>query len=420
MLIVYIYSLWQVNNTFCMTTTKLYEHNYSIMKTSTNQNKLISYVRQEYELSLASEQFAGDKLIVSLELQDTVHMMQYLLTLIDDMVADQRKLFKAEQTHTARNGPFYLTGVYLDRFMIVIKYLPELLKHFPREQMHPFIIVFLNVMHEVFEKQVSMTDLRERSDQLLIIVKRLNLFVDRLRQEIKSRKIQGKYRHLRKYCKVNQLALEKYIHGVFERSSKIMAVRVDFSYTGKVDPRYGKRNPKNMQQVKSDFKHLLANRRHNKLFKNLIGMCWAHHFGGYSLGHHIHSLWFYDGQKCHQDVNYGRALADYWKNVITKGHGYGFNVNADKKRYGERLGIGMIHRSDMLKRRRLMEAASYLTKIDELILLCLPYKGRSFGRIALARKRLRGRPRKNSCHAHMQHLSAQTADNTKGKQNVLY
>jgi hypothetical protein len=85
---------------------------------------------------------------------------------------------------------------------------------------------------------------------------------------------------------------------------------------------------------------------------------------------HAHVLLFFDGSKRNNSshIHLAEEIGNYWKNIITKGRGAYWNVNANAERYDKlgRLGIGVINWYDTELRRNLKDfVVSYLCKEDQ-------------------------------------------------------
>lgn len=94
---------------------------------------------------------------------------------------------------------------------------------------------------------------------------------------------------------------------------------------------------------------------------------------------HYHMLFILNGNKAQQDGVIAQAFGEYWKHTITKGKGIYYNCNANKARY-EDCCLGKLERGDSSKDKGLLQALSYLTKIDACARLVLPGNARTFGR----------------------------------------
>lgn len=157
----------------------------------------------------------------------------------------------------------------------------------------------------------------------------------------------------------NLLELIKLINRLFEYHSRILVVRIDLRYKKEVADQV----PLEFAQMHRD--QLLSDRRnHPEVFDSLIGYAWGFERGEKEGGYHYHLLAFYNGAERREDIGIGMAIRDLWES-ITNGYGQCYISNFDKAKLAEQgcLGIGMIHRNDVLLRMNLIEkVAPYITK----------------------------------------------------------
>ena len=198
-----------------------------------------------------------------------------------------------------------------------------------------------------------------------------------------------------------------YIDRIFKKHSRILVIRVDLSYKAEYSTSAQKPNAGSneisaeFEQVKSDIEHLLNNRRHNKIFKDLLGYIWKLEYG-VLRGYHYHVIFFFDNAKRSQDIVIGKSIGVYWENVITQGRGTYYNVNGSSHYY-KNDARGVIHYTDTSPRKGLEDIAKYFSKADYFMRLELPkqyqrgrnslYRPMGKGQIKIASGSKRGRPR---------------------------
>lgn len=105
------------------------------------------------------------------------------------------------------------------------------------------------------------------------------------------------------------------------------------------------------------------------MFAHLIGyICVVEQ--GVDRGYHLHAAFFFNGNEVRGDVYKAEQIGELWKD-ITRGHGYFNSCNHDKEKYkdDDRLGIGMILRSDRKIRSHVHYAMRYLVKDDQQLRL---------------------------------------------------
>ena len=120
-------------------------------------------------------------------------------------------------------------------------------------------------------------------------------------------------------------------------------------------------------------------------FEDLRGNAWAIEQGVDTGGLHCHLLLLYNGDERWKDWYLADAVGKRWVE-ITEGLGTYYNCNTtENKQHYERqgtLGIGMIHRDNLVEVNNAINAALYLTrpsKYEQRLKACLPNM-RSFGR----------------------------------------
>lgn len=163
-----------------------------------------------------------------------------------------------------------------------------------------------------------------------------------------------------------------YIRHLQERHSRLLVLRIDLSWANehKADITADDAR-KHRQQL---FRHM----QKNPLFRHVLGTVWKLEYGS-QRRFHYHMLFILNGNKAQQDGVIAHAFGEYWKNTITKGKGTYYNCNAHKDRYTNCC-LGKLERDDNSKDKGLLQALSYITKIDACARLVLPSNARTFGR----------------------------------------
>lgn len=184
----------------------------------------------------------------------------------------------------------------------------------------------------------------------------INEMADWIRQRIRDPAIRRviRARELKSFGQF--VSAKRYIDHLYSQYRRLLVLRFDLGYREHVT----------VQKAKADLKHLLDNRRGKvDLFKPMVGYIARMEYGA-DKGIHFHVIFFFDGDKSWKDAWLVRQVGKYWQDVITKGQGIHYNCNKGKKRY-RRCGIGMIKREAENSREDLLEAVSYLTKMDQYI-----------------------------------------------------
>ena len=231
----------------------------------------------------------------------------------------------------------------------------------------------------------------------------LNKFVAALREHISSSAFKRRLSSHIRAANKNYVGLLGYIDDLFAKYSRLLVLRVDFSYgEGRLEIE-GCQEGRDRQDVLKLVSEKIIRHRTELLgyLKNkcpnlgLVGYVWKLEYGK-EKGHHYHMIFFMDGTKVRQDIVIAKVIGKYWSDVITAGQGIYYNCNGDKSRY-KYCGVGMINYHDTEKLAYLKEkAAAYLTKVDLYVSACMPGGKRTFGKGNSPKvdKRSVGRPRK--------------------------
>lgn len=191
----------------------------------------------------------------------------------------------------------------------------------------------------------------------------MNVLVERIRQ------LTGEQRYRRQEGDRRYLAQQQadrvcdYSDAMINRYSRTLIIRVNLYYYQKVQAR------QRVEQVFGDLDRLIAERERNPIFAHLMGyICVVEQ--GVDRGYHLHAAFFFNGNEVRGDVYKAEQIGELWKD-ITRGHGYFNSCNHDKEKYkdDDRLGIGMILRSDRKIRRHVHYAMRYLVKDDQQLRL---------------------------------------------------
>ncbi|QRY76917.1 inovirus-type Gp2 protein [Pseudomonas sp. PDNC002] len=222
-----------------------------------------------------------------------------------------------------------------------------------------------------------------RGGESLQVLEALNVLIDKIREEGRSPAFKKQLNSFHRSANKNYQGLLNYEKALFECSSRILVLRIDFSYR--------KEHCKVDQEIALQHrKQLFDNARSNKLFAHMLGYVTKLEYG-VEKGFHFHCMFFFDGGKVREDITFAKRIGEYWGAVITEGMGSYYNCNYAKEAY-RCCGIGMVSHSDREKRDALRRAMVYLTKTD--LYMKLKAKGRALTRGVMPRSPSgRGRPR---------------------------
>jgi hypothetical protein len=209
-------------------------------------------------------------------------------------------------------------------------------------------------------------------------------------REFKSKTHRKRLKNLERVESRNQLSIATYVNSLFDQHAKLLVIRLDIGYH---EDYYDQLT---LDLVTDDLRCYL--RRVQNKYPALVGYIWKLEFG-VDRHFHTHITFIFNGAVHQRDISLSRTLGELWED-ITDNNGSYFNCQIRRGEYQEwgTDGIGMVHYSDTAKRINLINALSYLTKLDTQILAVLPAGRRTFGRMETPSRQPRlGRPRLVLC-----------------------
>lgn len=200
----------------------------------------------------------------------------------------------------------------------------------------------------------------------------LNKLVQDYRFAVSQTGFKQAYRKYLRASVKNLKGVMNYIRYLQERHSRLLVLRIDLSWANEHKADITADDARKHRQ------QLFRNMQKNPLFRHVLGTVWKLEYAP-QRKFHYHMLFILNGNKAQQDGVIAQAFGEYWKHTITKGKGIYYNCNANKARY-EDCCLGKLERGDSRKDKGLLQALSYLTKIDACARLVLPGNARTFGR----------------------------------------
>lgn len=214
-------------------------------------------------------------------------------------------------------------------------------------------------------------------------IKQLNEAYCEFIQSVDSKEYKTAVSTFKNSARKNYRLCCRYIENLFERHAKLLVVRTDLSYGKRVSHKV----------TAGDLtRHRIALYKAIQrlpLFKHCVGYILKLEYGR-EKGFHYHCLFFFNGQHVRQDVTIAQLIGEFWQETITDGQGLYFNCNRFKSDY-RICGIGMLHRSESLRREGLMTAVNYICKTDQWVKLQVPGIDRTFWRGTIRNKRRKTR-----------------------------
>ncbi|WP_331428944.1 YagK/YfjJ domain-containing protein [Aeromonas sp. ZOR0001] len=255
---------------------------------------------------------------------------------------------------------------------------------------HPTVALFLTHMREVYGLHL----IHERyldSDVGDELARDINNALYAFLREFKSTAHRKCLKNLKRVENRNQLSIATYVNSLFDQHAKLLVIRLDIGYH---EDYYDQLT---LDLVTNDLRCYL--RRIQNKYPALVGYIWKLEYG-VDRRFHTHITFIFNGAVHQRDISLSRALGERWEDITdNSGVYYNCQVRREEYRGWGTDGIGMVHYSATTKRINLINALSYLTKLDTQILAILPARRRTFGRMETPSSQPRlGRPRVPKIH----------------------
>ncbi|ECW1185988.1 inovirus-type Gp2 protein [Salmonella enterica] len=231
----------------------------------------------------------------------------------------------------------------------------------------------------VFRRLLNQTDLRFRvhygkilpSDPITT-AELLNRLTQGYRSAVRHADFKKASKKYKRASVQNLKGAWNYIRHLQSRYSRLLVLRVDLSWSNE------HKSAITADDARKHRQQLFRNMQKNPLFRHVLGTVWKLEYAP-QRKFHYHMLFILNGNKAPQDGVIAHTFGEYWKHTITKGKGIYYNCNANKALY-EECCLGKLKRGDNSKDKGLLQALSYITKIDACARLVLPGNARTFGR----------------------------------------
>lgn len=313
----------------------------------------------------------------NLERDDYVHFIRALLQIekfVIKVISTKLPAFKLVERTTRRND---LVMTYKDTHKYPLaeyfNRIGDWASEFrPDYQYSAYINLFLN-QHLALElgREYFRDPLGYTSREGLLAFERYNEFIDAIRTEAASHTFKQLLYRQKANSARNLREGAEYIDCLFHNHSRLMALRVDFSYSKAYAPWVS------AEIAKQDFDHFLNNLNHNRsLNKHKVGYIWKMEFGPHR-GFHFHLLFFYDDAYVTGDKYWAEKLTAYWKQCTNRrgdveiAHKWNCNHPYEKAKHELRgtLGVGVIHRHDAKLRHNLVHhVLKYMCKPAQFLI----------------------------------------------------
>ncbi len=281
-------------------------------------------------------------------------------------------------------------------------------------QYSPLFKLFVKKVHKHHLQYLIKLDFQENYCNLHETCERLNECIADIRASGCKASFKNSMRSHTKATLKNHRGALKLVDYIIAKRSKVLVIRIDFSYLKKYSWKSGDDFEVSLDEF---FQH------RDELIKSIRKIVPENTFLDYllktefklskSLHHHV--IIFLDGHKASQGVLIAKMIGDYWERKITQGRGLYRNVNAEWDDKHPNCGIGQVCASDTLRIENLKErVVGYLTKPDFHIKWAVPGRHRAFmsSQIKKSKGAKRGAPRSDHQVAIENSTSEQTTSST--------
>lgn len=199
--------------------------------------------------------------------------------------------------------------------------------------------------------------LNEEGTAYLDFHRSMNVLAARIRGLTREPWYRRKKNDRRYQARQQESMVVDYANAALDRYSRTILVRVNLYYYADAQARL------RVEHVFDDLDRMIAERERNPIFDHESGyICSVEQ--GEDRGYHLHAAFFFNGARVRDDVYKARQIGELWER-ITHGQGYFNSCNHNKEQYGDKLGIGVILRSDRKIRPHVHDAMRYLVKDDQ-------------------------------------------------------
>lgn len=188
----------------------------------------------------------------------------------------------------------------------------------------------------------------------------MNVLTERIRELTREQWYRRRKWDRQGLAKQQDRDITEYTDAMMSRYSRTTIIRLNLYYWSEAQARL------RIEQVFDHLDALITKHHRHPIFKHLIGYIYAVEQGDRNdgRGYHIHAAYFFNGNIVCRDVCKATGIGKLWEE-ITRRQGYAHSCNHDKDGYGDKLGIGQIHRDDQSRRPHTHYAMKYLVKDDQ-------------------------------------------------------
>lgn len=296
----------------------------------------------------------------------TTHTTQHLLSQSDIAIQIERLVQAIQRTNSpafnitkAASGRERVQRTRLARYFDNIQKMVALFDEGSPYDFSEHLQVFWDACQDIgLERSpVGLTCLSDDESRYLSTEEMLNALTDRIRHLTSKKWFKRKESDRRFQALDQQEKISECVDQILDSYPSVVVIRLDLHYSS--ISQYRQR----VEDVFTDLDRLTREIERNQIFEHLIWhICTVEQ--GEERGYHVHTAFFFDGAKVRSDVYKARQVGRLWES-ITRGLGYYYSCNADKERYGDDLGIGVIYKSDTRILSKVHKAMHYLAKDED-------------------------------------------------------
>lgn len=285
-----------------------------------------------------------------------------IATHIEDIVDLTRDLLALKPAQCAPGRlPVQSRSTLLDkRLQLANRLTPDQLQeHFPKHRLHPYVDLFLHcaAKERLFDWNRIARSLSE-AERIEYAAARQRMLVAmhaRAREPAFHKKVKAHQDKARR----NLTCIRRYTDGQFARHSRLLVIRVDCMFVDGFAPAHDWIQARAYREtlikfLNRDLPGLIQSQKDRdakKKTKPIAGYIISTEYG-VETGWHFHVTLFLNGDDHQSDVGIASLICLRWMDDITGGDGRYYNCNhaARQGLYGNKVGIGMVHRRDLFKR----------------------------------------------------------------------
>ncbi|MDT4845511.1 Inovirus Gp2 [compost metagenome] len=281
---------------------------------------------------------------------------------IEDIVDLTRDLLALRPSQCASGkSPVQRFGTLLDQRLQHALWLRpvQLEEHFPKHRLHPYVELFMRCAakerlfdYGAHDKAMNLAQHKEyaAARQRMLAALRAGARKPALRKTVKAH--QDKVRR-------NLSCIRSYTDAQFNRHSRLLVIRVDCMFVEGFAPAHDWTQARAYREalikfLNRDLPKVIQSKRDRDAKKKpetIAGYVIGTEYG-IETGWHFHVALLLNGDNHQNDVGIASRICWTWKNEIAVGYGryYNCNLAAKEGRYGDKAGVGMVHRHDLAMR----------------------------------------------------------------------